>query len=158
MALNLKQYMKQVNVKRREYVKEWIENDLIPGIVYSEKIEDVLFPESARRPYRDRNHIKANASASKIQAHILKATLQRQHITPQMCYMSKGEFTVIINQLVKANLIEIRVEDGVEYFDSTVISRQWEDNKIQELVTEIAHVAISSTTEGITTAYLNAAA
>ena len=43
--------MKKVGVTKAKYVEQWIERDLIPGIIRGESLSDTLFPDSARRPY-----------------------------------------------------------------------------------------------------------
>ena len=49
--MNMKEYMKKVGVTKAKYVEQWIERDLIPGIIRGESLSDTVFPDSARRPY-----------------------------------------------------------------------------------------------------------
>ena len=89
--MNMKEYMKKVGVTKAKYVEQWIERDLIPGIIRGESLSDTVFPDSARRPYCE-GSLKPELSADKIRAHIVKACIQRRHITKDTCYASQGEF------------------------------------------------------------------
>lgn len=131
--ISLSTYMKCVGVTRKEYVAGWIENELIPGVVKAPDIESTLFPDSARRPYKDRSKIKATSEASKIRTHIMKASLNREQITKEMCHLNQMEFNGFINELVAADLIRLRIEEGITYYDATIKSEVYEGKTFGEL-------------------------
>ena len=118
--MTFKDYMKKTRVTKRKYVDEWLEKDLIPGVSKDSQTGEYIFPNSARRPYRPR--LKSNANAPTIRASILNACLKREYIFHGIYNMSHGEFLSFINDLLKAELISERVEDGITYYDSTIKS------------------------------------
>ena len=126
--MDLAAFKTKCGVTKTKYIKDWIDNDLIPGVKKGPSIEDTRFPDAARRPYHDRSKIKPTTPATDIRAHIVKACIDKEHITNKMCYMSQDEFKAAINDLVKCGLITIRTEEGIEYYDST--------SKCDELVKE----------------------
>ena len=150
--MNLKLYMKKTKVTKRTYVDKWIDEGLIPGAVRDGK--DYSFPESARRPYRD-GHLKAGMPADKIRAHIVKASLLRQHISAPVFYMSEGEFKTMIADLESANLLTTRIEDGITYYDSTQKTRGYTKKPLHE-IGSFVQGCLRSIAEGATTAAIDA--
>lgn len=106
--MSLQEYMRKVGVTKTKYVERWIERNLIPGIEQGESLADTQFPDSARRPYCE-GSLKPELSADKIRAHIVKACIQRRHITKDTCYASQGEFDGYICDLERAGLITKRL-------------------------------------------------
>ncbi|MCM1232246.1 MAG: hypothetical protein NC489_19150 [Ruminococcus flavefaciens] len=131
--LDMNGYMKKVGVTKKKYVTDWLAKDLIPGALQDEATGEYSFPESARRPYRC-SSLKANTKAPQIRAHIVKACINRQHITKDMCFMSEGEFNGMIDDLVNAGWIRRRVEDEITYYDSTERSDTYSGQPLKELV------------------------
>lgn len=153
--MNLKQYMEKTGVTKKKYVVEWLNKDLIPGA--NDEGGEYSFPDSARRPYRD-GHLKAGLSAEKIRAHIIKATLARQHITAVACHMSDGEFQAMISDLVEADLVRIRIEDDITYYDSTRKSEEYKNRSLREIgkfVQECMGIIAKNVAEGATKAAIN---
>lgn len=144
--MNLKSFMKKVGVTKKEYVLKWLEENLIPGVVWDDELETAMFPDSARRPYRSR-WLRADSNADAIRAHIVKACIDRQHILHTSCYMSRDEFRKMITELEKAGLLSIRIEDGVEYYDSTIQSGQFLNKSLREVRRFVAEM-VSAVSEG----------
>lgn len=154
--IGLKEYMKQINVTKIEYVRRWIENDYIPGVVKAENIFDTKFPDSARRPYCER-HLKPGISADKLRAHIVKACLLRRHISKELCFTSALEFEGLVSELEKAGFIRKRIEDGITYFDSTLkseTSRGKSLKVLREFILDTLKSVSESAAEGTVTAIL----
>ncbi len=117
--MDLAAFRTKCGVTKTQYVKKWIDEDLIPGVIKAPSIEDTRFPEAARRPYHDRSKIKPTSDAKDLRAHIVKACLNKEHITNKMCYITQKEFEGLIDDLVGCGLITKRVEERIEYYDST---------------------------------------
>mgnify|MGYP000970672116 CR=1 FL=1 len=130
--ITLKEYMTQVGVTKPKYVQQWIDLDLIPGITRGDSLKDTLFPESARRPYCER-WLNPGLHADRIRAHIVKACLQRRHITNRTFFISEGEFNGYIRELEEAELIRTREEDGIVYYDSTTKSNPYREKGVEEI-------------------------
>lgn len=148
--LDLNQFMKKTNVSKRKYVDEWFQKNLIPGATCVEG--KYSFPDSARRPYRNR-HLKAGISADILRAHIVKAALLRQHICVDMCFMSPGEFLGMIKDLERADLITIRTEDDITYYDSTIKSSAYKNKSLKE-IGKFVQDCIEAAAKGATKGYL----
>ena len=145
--IDLKEFMKKVGVTKPRYVQRWIDHDMIPGIIKGDTLDKTLFPDSARRPYCSRA-LKTNLSADKIRAHIVKACIERKHITKEICFASSGEFNGFICDLENAGLILRRVEDGITYYDSTSksdICQKKSLNAIRDFILD----AIKASSEGL---------
>ena len=143
--LDLNGYMKKVGVTKKKYVSDWLAKDLIPGALQDESTGEYTFPESARRPYRC-NSLKPTTKAPQLRAHIVKACINRHHITKDMCFMSEGEFNGMIDDLVNAGWIRLRIEDGITYYDSTEKSDTYSGQPLKELV-KILNSTLSVVTE-----------
>lgn len=144
--LDLKDFMKKTGVTKKCYVDEWLDDGLIPGAVRNKETNAYSFPDSARRPYKC-GGLKPGASAEKIRAHIVKAALLRHYVSPQTCYMSEGEFAVMVADLERAGLIVTRTEDGIEYIDSTTKSEAYKKKSIEPL-TRFIQECLKSLAEG----------
>lgn len=152
--MNLHNYMKKVGVTKAKYVERWIEQDLIPGIEKGESLVDTKFPDSARRPYCE-GSLKPGLPADKIRAHIVKACIQRKHITKDICFASQGEFDCYICDLEKAGLITKRIEDGIVYYDSTLKSDTYNEKSLA-VIRKLVCDAIEAAAKGATSAMLEA--
>lgn len=130
--MNLQDYMAKVGVKKKKTVDEWIDKDLIPGAERDAITGEYRFLDSSRWPYRSAG-LKAGANADKVRAHIVRAALERKYISAKMCFASNGEFTAMIEDLVKAELILVRYEDGIMYLDSTTKSNAFKKSSMLEL-------------------------
>lgn len=149
--LNLKDFMEKVGVTKKCYVDSWIDKGLIPGAKRDLSTNTYTFLDSSRRPYQS-HALKAGLSAEKIRAHIVKASIMRQHITASACFMSLGEFQSMIHDLSNAGLIQIRTEDEVEYYDSTTKSSEYSGKSLKE-VCSFVQSCIKAAAEGVATAY-----
>ena len=152
--MDMREYVIKVGVTKAKYVEQWIERDLIPGIIRGESLSDTVFPDSARRPYCE-GSLKPELSADKIRAHIVKACIQRRHITKDTCYASQGEFDGYICDLEQAGLITKRLEDGIMYYDSTLKSDTYTGKSLQ-VMRQFVCDAIEAATKGATSAMLEA--
>ena len=152
--MSLQKYMRKVGVTKTKYVERWIEQNLIPGIEPGESLADTKFPDSARRPYCE-GSLKPELSADKIRAHIVRACIQRRHITKDTCYASQGEFDGYICDLEQAGLITKRLEDGIVYYDSTLKSDTYTGKSLQ-VIRQFVCDAIEAVTKGATSAMLEA--
>ncbi|MCH5198140.1 MAG: hypothetical protein J1E34_04450 [Oscillospiraceae bacterium] len=129
--MNIKDYMRKVGVSKKKYVEVWLEKGLIPGVKEDENTGELFFPPSARRPYRPR--LCNSAKASTIRASILNACLKREYISEKIYGMSKGEFLSFINDLLRSELISVRIEDGITYYDSTIKSDMYEGKSLKAI-------------------------
>lgn len=149
--LDLQQYMKKVDVSKKEYVDRWIDEGLIPGATRKNGIYS--FPDSARRPYCD-GHVNPNLPASKIRAHIIKAVVSRRHISASTFFMSNGEFEEMIKDLSEAELVRVRIEDSITYYDSTSKADTYKGKKLQFIQKSLETLA-KGVAEGVATALIN---
>lgn len=117
--LSLKEFKRKVGVTKNTYVQKWIDEGLIPGVKAAPSLEDTLFPDSARRPYKERDKIKATSGADHIRAHIVSACIRREYISNKMCFCTPKEFSGYIKDLVDCGLIREREEDNIIYYDAT---------------------------------------
>lgn len=158
--ITLSAYKKRAGVTKTKYVAEWIEKGLIPGVIKAPDIENTLFPDSARRPYSGRGSLKATTAASKIHIHMVKASLKREHITKEMCHSTQMEFDGFIDDLVAADLIRRRFEDGITYYDATIKSEVYEEKSFGELrkfILEALEAISKGTAEGTISVLLHTA-
>lgn len=132
--LSMKEYMEKVGVTKEEYVINWINQDLIPGVRKSTE-GSYLFPESARRPYRAR--CKERTNAKTIRASIVNACLKQQYISPSTFHLSKSEFESYIADLAKRGLIVQREDDGIVYYGSTAESEKLKGIGVKELAKKV---------------------
>ncbi len=154
--MTINEFMKKAGVSKKKYVESWIECNLIPGISKDDETGEWIFPDSARRPYRPR--CSANASASTIRASILKACLKREHISKETYHMSEGEFLRFIEELVNADLISVRIEDGITYYDSTIKSDTYKNKSVKELkkvILQCIGIVVEKTSYGTTKAIMD---
>lgn len=153
--MTIKEFMQKTGVSKKVYVENWIREGLIPGVLKDEKTGELIFPSSARRPYKPR--FKSDANASTVRASILNACLKREYISSKIYSMSEGEFLSFVNDLKVAGLIQERVEDGITYYDSTAksdIYRKESFNKIKNFVIDCIGVVSEKAVYGATKASL----
>lgn len=156
--IDLNSFMKKVGVTKKSYVRDWISDDLIPGVMKAPDIESTMFPASARRPYKERNKLRATSNSPAIRTHIVKAALNRTHITKEMCHLTTGEFEGFIDELIEAELIRRRVEDDITYYDSTIksnICKEKSFNNLRKFILEALEVSSKGAAEGFTKAILD---
>ena len=135
--MTIREFMVKTGVTKRKYVEKWIEMKLIPGVLKDKNTGEWIFPESARRPYRPRH--KTSADAMTIRAGMVNACIKRHHISKEIYGLSEGEFSSYIDELISSDLIRIRKEDGIDYYDSTLKSATYEGksfNTIKKLVVD----------------------
>lgn len=146
------EFMKRNGVSKKEYVRQWIEEGLIPGVIKDESTGELLFPESARRPYRPR--CKSTAKAPTIMTSIVKACIKRQHVSARTYSMSPSEFQNMVQQLEIAGLIKSRIDNGITYYDATIESEEYANRKFHVLqqyvlkcISSVAEAAVKGATE-----------
>lgn len=134
--LSIKEYMKNVNVTKKKYVLNWINQGLIPGV---QKTEDgtYMFPDSARRPYSPRYKRKAIPDAKTIRASIVNACIKRYYISASIFHLSESEFNSYITDLIKVGLINRREDDGIVYYDSTAESDKLKGSGVKEIAKKV---------------------
>ena len=154
--MNYRDYMKKTGTTKKIYVERWLKEDLIPGVVDKDSIDTAQFPESARRPYTNR-WLNAKTEMNSIRSHVIKATLLRQHISHRQCFMSPLEFNDMIDELVGAGLIRIRIEDSITYYDSTLKSAELKGKKL-EVIRQFVLDSIEKASKGAMEAALCRAA
>ena len=74
--------------------------------------------------------------------------------------MSDGEFQAMISDLVEADLVRIRIEDDITYYDSTRKSEEYKNRSLREIgkfVQECMGIIAKNVAEGATKAAINAA-
>lgn len=116
-------------------VKAWIENGYVPGANWDAD----YVPDSAKPPFTEaRAKIKFPIS---VFMSIVKATLKRKHVLPELYGMCQEEFDGYINQLVEAGLIRIRITDSITYYDPTLQAEQQSKSEIKQLIMECVEAA-----------------
>ena len=144
---SLKEFKARVGVTKNSYVKKWIDSNLIPGVKVAPSLEDIQFPDSARRPYKERDKIKPTSSSDHIRAHIVNACVRREHISYNMCFCTPKEFGGYINDLIGCGLIREREEDGIIYYDATEKCDEIKKATINAIVKFIADTLQKATIE-----------
>lgn len=129
--IDINQYIKKVGVTKKSYVQKWIDHGQIPG-VQKDKDGNYQFPDSARRPYQSRCNSKSTAKV--IRGAIVNACLKRQYISADTFSLSEKEFDSYVTDLIRAELIVKREEDGIVYYDSTLKSDSVKGEKASEIV------------------------
>jgi hypothetical protein len=158
--ISLSEYKKRIGVTKTKYVMDWVNQNLIPGVIKAPDVASTLFPDSARRPYKDRGRIKATSDTSAIRVHLVHAALRREHMTREMCHLEPMEFKGIIDELVAADFIRRRTEDHITYYDSTMRSEAYQGKSFRELrqfVLDALAVMAKGAAEGAMKAYLDKA-
>lgn len=149
--ITMEAYMKNIGVKNKSTVEKWVEAGLIPGVQTDQKTNELLFPDSARKPFSPRVNEKSDANA--IYASMVCACINRRHISPQIYpFLSKGEFYNMIDELVEVRLISRRMEDGIEYYDATTQSSEYKNRKtkeIQKFVKECLEVVTKASVKAV---------
>lgn len=108
-------------------------------------------PDSAKPPFTEaRAKVKFPTS---VFMSIVKAALKRKHVLPELYGMCQDEFDNYINQLVEAGLIQIRITDGITYYDPTLQAEQQSKGEIKQMITKCVEAAF----KGVTSAHLEAA-
>ena len=132
------------NNRKIETVLKWIYEGLIPG----SSVDKNYVPESAREPYTDARAKSTEA----IYCSIVNASNNRKHVTHKTYGLCENEFISYINRLINAGLIERRVEDGITYYDVTLLAL----DKKRKFILECIERASRGTAQGITSAVLEA--
>lgn len=143
--MNTLEFMAKVKVSKKT-VSKWLEDKLIPGAAYNDVTGEWFIPDSARRPYIAPWNLGTDADSIRIS--IVNACLKNQYISRETYYLSKGEFSGYIDQLIDAGLITKRIEDEIVYYDSTLDSSKFANmkktqrrNTIAKIVKEAIKVA-----------------
>ena len=124
--------------KKIETVLKWIYDGFIPG----SSVDNDYVPNSAREPY-----VKARVkTADAIYSSIVNASRKLKHVTYKTYGISEKEFNGYINRLVNANLIELRIEDNVTYYDVTVLAL----GKKKAFILDCIEHGLRGISEGIT--------
>lgn len=115
--LTKQKFMEKVHVTREEYVDRWISKKLIPGVIRI-GAGHLLFPNSAKRPYRAR--CRKDANKATLCASIVNACLKNRHICKETYAMTSAEFNEVIYTLTASGLIFTSIKDGIVYYESGV--------------------------------------
>lgn len=148
--MDLKAYMKKVGVTKKEYVDNWIDLKLIPGATRDEEKQSYSFLDSSLRPYRDAK-LKPGIDADRVRAHIVKAAINMQYISAEICYMSRGQFDTMVSEMVDAGILQLRAEDGIVYIDSTMKSVEFKNKGVKEIrkfILEVLSTVTKAFSEG----------
>lgn len=135
--MNTLEFMAKVKVSKKT-VSKWLEDKLIPGAVYNDVTGEWFIPDSARRPYIAPWNLGTDADSIRIS--IVNACLKNQYISRETYYLSKGEFSGYIDQLIDAGLITKRIEDEIVYYDSTLDSSKFANMKKTQRRNTIAKI------------------
>lgn len=123
MKMTKKEFMRKENVKTERTVDKWVQKQLIPGVKTIESTGELYFPPSARRPYFPPWNLKKDQDS--IRGSIVKACLKNTCFTHTTFAITEDEFNSYICQLMKADLIESVIYDGIVYYNSTLQSSAW---------------------------------
>lgn len=141
--MTIEQFMLNYNIKSKNTVVSWINNELIP---LANLAEDFV-PDSARPPYT-----KARAkNAGAIYKSIINASYLRRHVMPKLYHMSNDEFYSYIERLSRAGLIEKNIRDGITYYDATIDACNYN----QDYVLKLVRTVVSAGTEGVVKAMIS---
>lgn len=141
--MTIEEYTIKYRVKKKETVINWILEGYVPG----SDLATNYIPNSARQPYT-----KARArNANSIYYSIVKATKNLYHVTAEIYKLCEDEFNGYINRLVEANLIVVRVTDGVTYYDSPVPDK----NCNQKFILAAIEAGARGVAQGVTAALIN---
>lgn len=125
--------------KSVKIVQKWIQNGYIPGA----SIKDNFVPDSARIPYT----MARAKSADAIYCSIIKAANKRMHVMPELYGLGKDEFDGYIRRLEKAGFIELRVSDGITYYDATLDAMRYSREFILDAIEAVSRGITSGATE-----------
>lgn len=138
IMINIETFMRNNDIKKRKTVEDWIAKGLIPGA----NAETHEVPNAARIPYT-----KARAKSTlSIYWSILQATRERKHVMPRLYNLTQAEFDYYIRQLVSVGYINVRIEEGITYYDCTING----STCTQKTLIELFKVTVSAAAEGIT--------
>lgn len=115
--MNIEEFInRQESVITKRTVLKWLEKGYIPGAKKDLKTQEWILPNSARIPYT-----RARAKNTKaLRKSILKACMERKHVFYKLYKnVTEEEFKYKIQELKDEGLIVVRIEDGIEYYDST---------------------------------------
>jgi hypothetical protein len=140
--LTIEAFAKQNN-KSKKTVIEWIRKGYIPGA----NLENNNIPKSARVPYTSARAKNANA----IYCSIIKAANQRKHVVPEIYGIGQDEFDGYIRRLKEAGFIELRVSDGITYYDATTNAMKCS----RKFILDAIEAGTKGLASGVTEAYLS---
>lgn len=144
-------FMNNFDIKHKALVIGWIEQGLIPGAVQHSETYEWIIPDPARPPYTKARAKNTNA----IYKSIVKACIQRKHVMPVLYNISKTEFQTYIEQLDKAEIIEIAKENGISYYYATPTSEAFlkSNNPAKFIETSISKI-VEAASKGATSALI----
>ena len=102
--------------KREPTVRGWIEKGYVPGA----SIVDDYVPNSAREPYTS---TRAKKSVAIMKA-VLKACNSRRGVVGALFGMGEEEFLAMMNSLEENGYVYSFSEDGVTYYNTTIIGEE----------------------------------
>lgn len=129
--IDLETYKKNNRVRQNRTVQGWLRKRLIPGVINAPSLEDVRFPNSARSPYRYRSKIKRDTPS--VCAHVVNAAVNNEYIDCRMCHIPEIDFNNAIALLLQSDLINVRIEEGVTYYNSTANSEPLSGKHLKEI-------------------------
>ena len=146
--MTISEFAQQNNIKV-SLIQKWVSNGLIPGVTKDSQNGEINIPQNARVPYT----AARATSEDSIYTSIATACINKKHVVNQLYNISEDKFEDYINNLVASNIIVIRNENNVAYYDATISAQNAFQNGKKEfreyIVTSIADV-LGKIAEGIT--------
>jgi hypothetical protein len=135
--MTIQEFANRYDIKDLNTIHEWRHKGYIPG---AKCIHDVwIIPDLARPPYT-----KARAkTTTAIYVSIVKACENRKSVFPALYKLDEREFQIYINNLKAMGLLSIVKEDGVNYYFSKPIARDYllNENKLRRFIKEFITIA-----------------
>lgn len=139
----------QQNNLNASLIQKWVSKGLIPGAIKDPKNGEINIPINARVPYT----AARATSEDSIYTSIATACINKKHVVNQLYNISEDKFEDYINNLVASNIIVIKNENNITYYDATSKTQNAFQNGKKEfreyIVTSIATV-LGKIAEGIT--------
>lgn len=151
--MTIEEFMTSFNISKRSTIERWLEEDLIPGSRRNKQGEWDL-SKFARPPYT-----KARArKASSIYISIVDGCNQRKCVFAKLYKIPQEEFQIYIDQLIRASLISVKRDRGVEFYFATPTSIDYKnDRKGLKRIIKTFDPLIAAASYGVTKAVLDKA-
>jgi hypothetical protein len=146
--MDVNEFMNIFNLKKKETVMNWLEQGLLPGAKKDRESGEWVIPELARPPYT-----RARAkSTSSIYYSIVRACIDRKGVCAKLYKINQAEFDVYIQILKREELIDVRIDNGVEFYFATLKSQSFFENEkgLKKYIKGIYSVTVESAAKGAT--------
>gem|GEM_PF-495178 len=115
--MNIKEFKDFHNLKEtEETIESWITNGYIPGTTRNISAKEWVIPDDSWPPY---TQARASKKTDSIYTSILRAVTKRRRPIAKLYKLSDNEFNVYIQNLLKYDLIDFKVIDGIDYYYAT---------------------------------------